>query len=184
MSPVSRIGFVMRQREVSVRGSFEIGARGPDGVVMAGPWPQRETPQPTAADESPTLERLTAKLDRLERREEALHKQVAELIEQSHQAGRLQALAESLRNSRDYKVDEVVRQVKDLRGRIEGIEGPLAEFASATHRSLVVIDLKLAELEAAISKRPVARGWLMGGVVMVALAGALVASVALAGPLV
>lgn len=167
-----------------MRGSFEIGARGPDGVVMAGPWPPRDALQDAIADESPTLERLTAKLERLERREEALQKQVAELIEQSHQAGRLHSLAESLRNSRDYKVDEIVRQIKDLRGRIEGIEGPRAEFASANHRSLVVIDRQLAELAGALSKRPVARGWLMGGVLMVTLAGALLASVALAGPLV
>ena len=176
-----------------MRGSFEIGAKGSDnvvvaGVVMAGPWPQREAPAGTPAADSATLDRLTAKLDRLERREEALQKQVSELIEQSHQAGRLQALAESLRNSRDYKIDDVLRQVKELRARVEAIEGPRAEFAGAAHRSLVAIDRQLAELRIVPAAPARAsrggRGWVLGGVLMTTLAGAFLAWLALAAPLV
>lgn len=175
-----------------MRGSFEIGATGSDsvgvaGVVMAGPWPPREVPAGAFANDSATIERLTAKLERLERREEALQKQVSELVEQSHQAGRLQALAESLRNSRDYKVDDVVRQVKELRARVEAIEGPRAEFAGAAHRSLVAIDRQLAALrvpEAPARRARGLRGWVLGGVLMTTLAGAFLAWLAVAAPLV
>lgn len=175
-----------------MRGSFEIGAKGSDnvvmaGVVMTGPWPQREALAETSAHDSATIDRLTAKLERLERREEALQKQMSELVEQSHQAGRLQALAESLRNSRDYKIDDVLRQVKELRARVEAIEGPRAEFAGAAHRSLVAIDRQLAELMVPVVPVPARRGlrgWVLGGVLMTTLAGAFLAWLALAAPLV
>jgi hypothetical protein len=61
---------------------------------------------------------------------------------------RFQALAESLRNSRDHKVDELIRQIRDVRGRIEIIEGPRTEYNNLTHRTFAAIDRKLAELTA------------------------------------
>lgn len=100
------------------------------------------------AETAVTLDRLTAKIERLERREEALKAQVAELVEHAQQANRLQALAESLRNSRDYKLDEMTRLVKDLRARMEAIEGPRADFNALSCKSFIAIDRKLAELAA------------------------------------
>lgn len=125
--------------------SQDLGARGPGGVVTAGPWSARDS---YVAETAVTLDRLSAKIERLERREEALKAQVGELLEQSQQSGRLQALAESLRNSRDYKLDEMVRLVKDVRGRLDLLEGPRPEFNALTCKSFISVDRKLAELAA------------------------------------
>lgn len=130
-------------------GVQDLGSRDPNGVVRAGPWLPREG---AAADAAIAIDRLTAKIERLERREEALQKQVAELVELSHQAGRFQALAESLRNSRDYKVEETARQMRDLRGRIDAIEGPKSDFAGLAFKSLTDIGRKLGELDGVESR--------------------------------
>lgn len=160
-----------------MRGVQDRGSRDPNGVVTAGPWLARDG---YVADTAIAIDRLTAKIERLERREEALQKQVAELVELSHQAGRFQALAESLRNSRDYKVEEATRQVRDLRGRIDAIEGPKGDFASRTHRTMVDVNRKLAELSASrVDADHVSelRRRIAGGVLMTAAAGAFLTSV-------
>jgi phage shock protein A len=131
--------------EVSVGRTEELGAKGPGGVVTAGPWNVRDS---FVAETAVALDRLAAKVERLERREEALKAQVGELLDHAQQTYRFQALAESLRNSRDYKLDEMVRLVKDVRARVEAVEGPRAEFSGLTYKSLVAVDRKLAELAA------------------------------------
>ena len=91
-----------------------------------------------------------------------------------------QALAESLRNSRDYKVEEATRQVRDLRGRIDAIEGPKADFASRTHRTMVDVNRKLAELSALradANDRFALRRRISSGVLITAAAGAFLTSV-------
>lgn len=162
--------------EVGVLGSQELGARGPSGVVTAGPWIARDS---YVAETAVAIDRLTAKIERLERREEALKAQVAELIEHTQQASRLQSLAESLKNSRDFKLDEMVRLIKDVRGRVEALEGPRPDFHALTHKSVVAIDRKLAELSSLESRdaRLISRLKLAGMTAAVSLS-ALVASVA------
>lgn len=132
-------------------GSQELGARGPGGVVTSGPWAHRDN---YIAETAVTLDRLTAKIERLERREDALKKQVAELIEQAAHASRLQALAESLRNSRDYKLDEVLRQVKDVRNRLDAMEGPRSDFNGLTYKTFAAIDRRLGELSVRDNRLP------------------------------
>ena len=124
-----------------MRRSQDIGA--PSNVVTGGPWTTRDS---FIAETAVTLDRLTAKIERLERQEDALLKRVAELTEHAQQVNRFQALAESLRNSRDYKLDEVFRMVKDVRGRVEAMEGPRTEFNALTYKTFGAIDRKLAEL--------------------------------------
>lgn len=136
--------------------SQDVGLRGPKGVVTAGPWIGRDS---YIAETAVTLDRLTAKIERLERREEALNKRVAELVEHAQQAGRFQALAESLRNSRDYKLDEIMRQVKDARARLEAMEGPRADYNGVTYKSFIAVDRKLAELSAVLAYNSQASGW-------------------------
>lgn len=126
-----------------MRRSQDLGV--PSNVVTGGPWTARDA---YIAETAVTLDRLTAKIERLERQEEALLKRVAELTEHAQQVNRFQALAESLRNSRDYKLDEVFRLVRDVRGRVEAIEGPRTEFNGLTHKTFGAIDRKLAELSA------------------------------------
>lgn len=134
-------------------GSQELGAKSSGGVVTAGPWIARDN---YVAETAVTIDRLTAKIERLERREEALTKRVQELVEHAQQSSRLQSLAESLRNSRDYKLDEMIRLVKDLRARIDAIEGPRADYGGLTYKSFAAVDRKLAELSAVLvhEKRP------------------------------
>jgi phage shock protein A len=159
-----------------VLGSQELGAKSSGGVVTAGPWIARDN---YIAETAVTIDRLTAKIERLERRDEAMTKRVAELVEHAQQASRFQSLAESLRNSRDYKLDEMIRLVKDLRSRIETLEGPRAEYGGLAHKSLVAVDRKLAELSAALLReaRPAAwrrlRHLAMG--LLVAMAGVVIA---------
>jgi DNA repair exonuclease SbcCD ATPase subunit len=138
-----------------VLGSQDLGARSPSNVVTAGPWNARDG---YIAETAVTIDRLTAKIERLERREEALKAQVAELVEHTQQSNRFQALAESLRNSREHKLEEALRVMKDLRSRIEAIEGPRSEYSGLLHRNLSVINQKLIEL-AAPARRDVAQVW-------------------------
>lgn len=138
-------------------GTQEFGAKSSGGVVTAGPWSSRDS---YVAETAVLIDRLAAKIERLERREEALTAKVADLIEHAQQSGRLQALAESLRNSRDYKLDETIRQMKELRGRVDAVEGPRSDYALLTHRSFVAIDRKFAEIaEEARSKTFHLAGW-------------------------
>jgi phage shock protein A len=144
----------MRMREVGVLGSQDLGSRSPSNVVTAGPWTSRDS---YVAETAVAIDRLVAKVERLERREEALNARVAELAEHAQQASRLQSLAESLRNSRDYKVGELARQIKDLRGRLDVFEGPKTVFAGLAFKTLADIDRRLAELTAADIKAEAAQ---------------------------
>jgi hypothetical protein len=125
------------------------------------------------AETAIAIDRLNARIEGLERREAALEKQIQDLLDHAHQATRFQALAESLRNSRDYKIDEIMRVVKDVRGRVDAMEGPRADFAGLTYKTFAAIDGKLSELSvkraraAAVGRRV----WLAGLVAVVSLAG-------------
>lgn len=122
-----------------------IQERGPGGAVTAGPWGTRDS---FVAETAVSLDRLAAKIERLERREEALRAEVAELTEHAAHANRLHALAESLRNSRDFKLEEMSRTMKSVRARLDAIEGPRAEFNGLACKSFTAVDRKLAELAA------------------------------------
>jgi phage shock protein A len=144
--------------------------------VTAGPWIARDG---YIAETAVTIDRLMAKVERLERREEALKAQVAELVEHAQQGTRFQALAESLRNSRDHKLDELMRQIKDVRVRIETLEGPRTEYNNLTHKTFIAIDRKLAELTAGQVREADRAGRLqMGSVAMGFLAATVMASFA------
>ncbi|WP_072395943.1 hypothetical protein [Hyphomicrobium sp. CS1GBMeth3] len=143
------------------------------GIVTTGPWNARDG---FVAETAVAIDRLTAKLERLERREEALKGQVSDLLDHAQQAQRFQALAESLRNSRDYKVDEMLRLVKDLRARLDAVEGPRAEFGRITYKSLVDVDRKLAALAATDAREARLTAWLQtSNVIAGVLAAALLA---------
>ncbi|WP_333794056.1 hypothetical protein [Hyphomicrobium sp.] len=132
-----------------------IQEHGPGGAVTAGPWGTRDS---FVAETAISLDRLAAKIERLERREEALRAEVAELAEHAAHANRLHALAESLRNSRDFKLDEMSRTMKSVRSRLDAIEGPRAEFNGLACKSFITVDRRLAEL-AAIGAREARLAW-------------------------
>lgn len=122
------------------------GAKTSGGVVTTGPWASMRDGY--IAETAIAIDRLIARVERLERREAVFEKQIADLLSHAHQASRFQALAESLRNSRDYKLDEIMRIAKDLRGRLDAVEGPRADFQKITYKTFAAIDGKLTELAA------------------------------------
>lgn len=83
-------------------------------------------------------------------------------------ARRERAFETTLRNSRELKLDEIVRTVRDLKERIAAIQGTRAAFAGLTYKSFEAVDTKVKELaDAQVGlKRDL---WLMG----VALAASL-----------
>ncbi len=115
------------------------------GVVKAGPWAARDS---FIAETAIKLDRLQAKLDRMHSEGEIVKHNVMELMESAHQLDRLHAFEESLRNGREYKLDELVRSVKDMKTRLDVIEGSRATFGGLTYKSFEAIDKKLAELNA------------------------------------
>jgi hypothetical protein len=119
------------------------------GVVTPGPWGARDG---FVADTAVRLDRMQAKLERLEHQGELVKHHMAELMDNAHQANRLQAFEESLRNSREYKIDDFLRCVKDVKGRLDQIEGGRATFNGLTYRSFEAIDKKLTELHVFQSK--------------------------------
>jgi hypothetical protein len=100
------------------------------------------------ADTAVRLDRLQAKLERLEHQGELVKHHMAELLDNAHHANRLQAFEESLRNSREYKIDDLLRCIKDVKGRLDQIEGSRAAFNGLTYKSFEAVDKKLAELHA------------------------------------
>jgi hypothetical protein len=152
-------------------GVLESGGKTPNSVVTTGPWAGARDGY--IAETAIAIDRLSARIERLERREVALEKQVADLLDHAHQSTRFQALAESLRNSRDYKLDEIIRMIKDLRGRMDAVEGPRAAFNGLTYKTFAAIDGKLAELSLKSAQETVAgrRVRLVGLVALVSAAG-------------
>jgi len=120
-----------------------LGANDQGSVVTSGPWTARDG---FIADTAIRLDRLQAKLERLELQNEGLRRQVAGVVEEGQQANRFQAFEESLRNAREYKIDEVLRQVKELKVRLDEIEGPRSAFGGLTYKTFEAIDQKLTEL--------------------------------------
>lgn len=115
------------------------------GVVTAGPWTARDG---YVAETSIKLDRLQAKIDRLEGQSEAVKTDVAGLLDAAQQTKRLQAFEENLRNSREYKLDELLRSVRDVKARLDQVEGPRTKFAGLTYKSFDVVDKKLNDLTA------------------------------------
>ena len=70
------------------------------------------------------------------------------MAEESNRTRRFQAFEETLKNSRDIKITELQRGVRDLKARLDAIEGDRSTFSGLTYKSLAPIDAKLAELSA------------------------------------
>jgi hypothetical protein len=120
-----------------------LGASEQSGVVTTGPWAARDG---FVADTAIRLDRLQSKIERLEHQGELVKHHMSELMDNAHHANRLQAFEESLRNSREYKLDDLVRSIKDVKGRLDQIEGGRSVFNGLTYKSFEAIDKKLAEL--------------------------------------
>lgn len=93
------------------------------------------------------LDRLQAIVTSLDHETRESKKALSELTDVADRARRTQAFEESLRNAREYKIDEMVRACRDLKSRLDHIEGNRADFMSLPHNTFESLNAKLAELD-------------------------------------
>lgn len=111
-------------------------------VVTSGPWNSRDT---YVAETAIKIERLHAKLERLERQNEQLKSHVTDLLDNARQASRFQSFTESLRNARELKIETLQRSMKELKTRLDTVEGPAN--SETPLRTFEAVSSELAKLE-------------------------------------
>jgi hypothetical protein len=114
-------------------------------VVAQGPWLGRDG---FVAETAVQFDRVNAAIARLEREVEKTRQSLAEMAEEANQARRFQAFEETLKNSTAYKITDLQRGLRDLKARLDAIEGDKTSFAGLTYKSFEFVDKKLAELSA------------------------------------
>lgn len=118
-------------------------ARAAAGGKANGKWVGREG---FVAEAAVQFDRMNATIARLERELEKTRSTVAEVAEEAARAKRFQSFEVSLENSRDYKITDLQRLCRDLRSRLDAIEGDKSTFRNLHYRSFEPIDRKLAQL--------------------------------------
>jgi hypothetical protein len=114
-------------------------------VVTQGPWLGRDG---FVAETAVQFDRVQASMARLERELEKSRQTLAEMAEEANRTRRFQSFEDSLKNSRDYKLSDMQRGVRDLKARLDAIEGEKSAFVGLTYKSFEAIDKKLMELGA------------------------------------
>lgn len=94
------------------------------------------------------FDRINGTIARLERELEKSRQMVAEMSEEAGRTRRFQTFEETLKNSRDYKITDLQRGCKDLKSRLDAVEGDKGTYLGLTYKSFAAIDRKLAELSA------------------------------------
>lgn len=112
-------------------------------VVANGSWAGRDG---YVAETAVQFDRVNATIARLEREVERSRQTLAEMTEEAGRGRRFQAFEENLRNSRDYKITDMQRGFRDLKSRLDAIEGERSTFVGLTYKSFCDVDRKLAEL--------------------------------------
>lgn len=118
-------------------------------VVAQGPWLGRDG---FVAETAVQFDRVNGSIARLERELEKSRQIVAEMAEEANRTRRFQAFDETLKNSRDYKITDLQRGFKDVKSRLDAIEGDKGTFVGLTYKSFEPIDRKLVELSALQTK--------------------------------
>ncbi len=111
--------------------------------IASGKWVGKEG---FVAEAAVQFERIGGTIARLERELEKSRESIAEMAEEANRNKRFQAFEMSLENSRDYKITDLQRTCKDLKSRLDAIEGDRSKFAGLTYKSFEPVDRKLAEL--------------------------------------
>ena len=114
-------------------------------VVAQGPWLGRDG---FVAETAVQFDRVQASIARLERELEKSRQLIAEMAEEAGRTRRFQSFEDTLKNSRDYKLGDLQRGMRDLKVRLDAIEGERSTFAGLTYKSFEAIDKKLTELNA------------------------------------
>jgi len=128
-----------------LQGDRVIAVPGPKAVgnKAGGKWLERDG---FVAEAAVQFDRINANIARLERELEKSRATVAEMAEEANRNRRFQTFEVSLENSRDYKITDLQRTCKDVKGSLEVIEGDRNTFAGLTYKSFAQIDRRLAEL--------------------------------------
>jgi chromosome segregation ATPase len=114
-------------------------------VVTQGPWLGRDG---FVAETAVQFDRVQASIARLERELEKSRQSLAEMAEEANRARRFQSFEDTLKNSCDYKLGDLQRGIRDLKARLDAIEGEKSTFVGLTYKSFEAIDKKLSELSA------------------------------------
>lgn len=94
------------------------------------------------------FDRINGMMSRLERELEKSRQAIADMAEEAGRTRRFEAFEETLRNSRDYKIAELQRCCKDIKTRLDTIEGDKTTFLGLPFKSFEPINRKLAEFGA------------------------------------
>ncbi|KWT67386.1 hypothetical protein APY04_1951 [Hyphomicrobium sulfonivorans] len=113
------------------------------GGKASGKWIAHEG---FVAEAAVQFDRINGTVARLERELEKARATIAEMTEEVHRSHRLAAFDQSLENSRNYKISELQRSGRDLKTRVERMEGDRKAYSNVTYKSFVDMDRKLAEL--------------------------------------
>ena len=100
------------------------------------------------AETAVQFDRMQASIARLERELEKSRQALAEVAEEAGRTRRFQTFEETLTNSRDYKITDLQRGFRDVKARLDAIEGEKSTFVGLTYKSFESIDKKLTELAA------------------------------------
>ena len=114
-------------------------------VVAQGPWLGRDG---FVAETAIQFDRVNGSIARLERELEKSRQIIAEMADEANRTRRFQSFEETLKNSRDYKITDLQRGFKDVKSRLDAVEGDKSTFIGLTYKSFAPIDRKLAELSA------------------------------------
>lgn len=114
-------------------------------MVAQGPWLGRDG---FVAETAVQFDRVNSSIARLERELEKSRASLAEMVEEASRTRRFQSFEETLKNSREYKITDLQRSCRDLKSRLDAIEGEKSTFVGLTYKGFEPIDKKLAELSA------------------------------------
>jgi chromosome segregation ATPase len=100
------------------------------------------------AEAAVQFDRINGTIARLERELEKSRATIAEMAEEASRTRRFEAFEETLKNSRDYKISDLQRCCKDIKSRLDTIEGDKTTFLGLPFKSFEPINRKLGELGA------------------------------------
>ena len=115
-------------------------------VVPMAPWVARDG---FVAETAIRLDKLQALIDKFSAEFCKSRDALEQTRQDLRQLQRERSFEESLRNSREMKLDEITRTVRDLKDRLNAIEGTPAAFGGLTYKNFQSVDVKLQELSLA-----------------------------------
>jgi chromosome segregation ATPase len=114
----------------------------PSGNVISLP----RTGDGFIAETAIKLDRLQAMVASLDHETRESKKALSELSDVADRGRRLQAFEESLRNAREYKIDEMLRSCRELKARLDHLEGNRAKYMAMPYNTMEAVNAKIAEL--------------------------------------